>query len=423
MKRVLKILGVFASVSPLAAEAQSRFPKPDFESGYTYPEFSYFVPDEMLWSTVDVALLTVMMSAVAWAVLRRRKRTPVFVVSVISVLYFGFFRSGCVCSIGAIQNVALALTDSSYSMPIFVFLVFMLPVIFTFLFGRVFCAGVCPFGALQELVNVRNFRLSKAASSVLGIIPWIYLIFAILYAVTRSRFLICQFDPFIGIFRMGGDFGMITLGGLLLVASAFTGRPFCRFLCPYGALLSLFSRISLLHPSVTPKCINCDLCRNACPVDAIRPPYENKVKESRAAGVKRLLVYFVFLPLMGLSGALLLRAAGDSLSYANKNVRLHELIMQNEANPQDVQPVDVEVFFSQGGTVDELASRVGEIRRQFTSYSAIAGALIGLIAGATLISLSLKRARKAYEIDRASCINCGRCFDYCPKNQSTNKTE
>jgi ferredoxin len=421
MKNYLKILGIAALALPAMATAQSRFPKPDFESGYTYPQFSYYVPNETLWNVIDVVLLVAMMSVVAWAVLRSRKRAPVFIVSVISVLYFGFYRSGCVCSIGAIQNVALTLADSSYSMPIVVFLFFMLPILFTFLFGRVFCAGVCPFGALQELVNIRNFRLSKAVSAALGIIPWIYLIFAILYAITRSQFLICRFDPFIGIFRMGGDFGMITIGGLLLVASVFTGRPFCRFLCPYGALLSLFSRVSLRHLTITTECINCDLCRNACPVDAILPPYENKVKESRLRGVKRLLAYFIFLPLMGLAGALLLRMAGVPLSYANRDVRLYELIVQNENNPQDVLPVDIEVFFSQGGTIDGLSSRVDVIRRQFITYSTVAGALIGLIIGITLINLSLKRARKAYEVSNASCINCGRCFDYCPKNKITNK--
>ncbi|MDR0815264.1 MAG: 4Fe-4S binding protein [Bacteroidales bacterium] len=418
MKKIFPLLLLSATV-----QAQNRFPKPDFESGYNYPDFNYFVPNETLWNVIDVVLLVIMMSIVAYAVVYRRKRAPVFIVSIISILYFGFYRSGCVCSIGAIQNVALALTDSSYSMPVFVFLVFILPIIFTFFFGRVFCAGVCPFGALQELVNVRNFRLSKALSSVLSIIPWIYLIFALLYAVTRSSFIICRFDPFIGIFRMGGDFGVIAFGGLLLLASVFTGRPFCRFLCPYGALLSLFSHVSLKHLTITPNCINCDLCRNACPVDAIRPPYENKVKESRMAGVKRLFAYLVFLPLMGLAGALFLRLASDSLSEANKEVRLHELVMQNETNPQDIQPVDVEVFFAQGGTIEELSSRVVEIRKQFTVYSTVAGALMGLIIGITLINLSLKRTRKSYEIDNAACINCGRCFNYCPQNQLTNKKE
>ena len=415
MKFSPAIPAVALLASPLSA--QNRFPKPDFESGYQYPELNYAAPNEALWGAVDIVLLVAMMSVVAWASIRRRKRAPMFIISIVSVLYFGFFRSGCVCSIGSIQNVTLAFVDSSYVMPLAVFLFFILPIVFTFLFGRVFCSGVCPLGALQEIVNIKNYRLSKAVSAVLGIIPWIYLAFALLYAATRSSFIICRFDPFIGIFRIGGDMGMIVFGGLLLAASVFTGRPFCRFLCPYGAVLSLFSRVSLRSMTITKKCINCDLCLNACPVDAIRQPFENKVKESRTDGIKRLLAYFVLLPIAAAAGAVIMNSASPSLAGANKDIRLYEQVMRNEADPQNVQPVDVETFFAQGGTIVELEERAAAIMRRFKTYSTITGGFIGIIVAFTLIGLSVKRTRKNYEIDGAACINCGRCFGYCPQNE------
>lgn len=284
-KRML--IGGMASLMGMV-QAQNRFPKPDFESGYQYPDLHYAIPNEVLWVSLDIVMLIALMGIVTWALFKKRTQGPIFWVSVVSVAYFGFFRSGCVCSIGSIQNIALALVDSTYHLPLVVFLFFILPIVFAFLFGRVFCAGVCPFGALQELVNVKNYRLSKAVTTALGIIPWLYLIFALLYAVTRSRFIICQFDPFIGIFRMGGDVGLILFGVLLLIMSVFTGRPFCRFICPYGALLSLFSSFSIWKIRLSRKaCINCELCHNSCPVDAIRAPYANKVKESRQEGVRR----------------------------------------------------------------------------------------------------------------------------------------
>ncbi|KAA6339652.1 4Fe-4S binding protein [termite gut metagenome] len=395
--------------------AQSRFPKPDFESGYQYPFFSYQVPKETVWVALDLVLLVLLMSIVAWAVIKQRKRKPVFWVSIISVAYFGFFRTGCVCSIGAIQNVALALVDSSYAIPLVVVLFFVLPILFTLLFGRVFCAGVCPFGALQELVNIRNYRLPRSLTAVLGILPWLYLIFAILFAVTRSSFIICRFDPFVGIFRLGGDMGMITIGALLLIVAVFTGRPFCRFLCPYGALLSLFSRVSIWKMKMTPICINCELCHRACPLDAIRPPYENKVKENRVQGVKRIIMYMVFLPLMVVIDAFLLQQMSGSLSRVNKNVHLYDMVVQYEQTPDEVQPLEVEVFYAQGGTLEELTGRAEKIFAEFKIASTIAGVLIGLIIGCTLIGLSLKRTRKTYEIDDTACVNCGRCFSYCPQ--------
>jgi len=400
----------------IVSGAQDRFPKPDFESGYQYPEIHYPVPNETLWMTLDLILLTALMGFVAWAVIKKRIRKPVIWVSVVSVAYFGFFRKGCVCSIGAIQNVSLSLVDSAYVMPVSVLLFFILPVLFTFLFGRVFCAGVCPFGALQELVNIKNYRLSRSVTAVLGIIPWVYLILAVLFAVTHSRFIICRFDPFVGIFRMGGDFGLIVFGVLLLVTAIFTGRPFCRFICPYGVLLGLFSRVSIWKIKLTEKtCNNCELCHNACPVDAIRPPYDNKVKESRSQGVRRILTYFVVLPLMMFAGALLMRHASSGLSRVNKDVRLYDMVVQHETNPQDALSVDLEAFYGQGGTIEELTQKYDDIQTDFKRYSAIAGAGIGLLIGLTLIGFSLKRTRRQYEIDHDACVACGRCFAYCPQ--------
>ncbi|MDF9829032.1 4Fe-4S binding protein [Parabacteroides sp. PF5-6] len=413
-----KILTSISLLLPTLAAAQNRFPKPDFESGYQYPDISYPVPDETLWVTLDLILLVVLMSIVAWAVIKKRTRKPILWVSVVSVAYFGFYRSGCVCSIGSIQNIALALVDNTYVLPLSVFLFFMLPIVFAFLFGRVFCAGVCPFGALQELVNIKNYRLPKALTAVLGMIPWLYLIFALLYAVTRSSFIICRFDPFIGIFRLGGDLGLIIFGGLLLLAAVFTGRPFCRFICPYGALLSLFSRVSIWKVELTKKpCINCELCHNACPVDAIRAPYDNKVKESRPMGVRRIANYFILLPLIIAVGAFLLQSVSGDLSRVHKDVKLYDLVVQNETDPQDILSVELEAFYGQGGTIEELTQRYNAVQADFRLYAAIAGALIGLVIGLTLINLSLKRSRKQYAIDQAACVACAKCFSYCPQNK------
>jgi ferredoxin len=399
---------------------QNRFPQPDFESGYVYPEQHFFVPKEALWSYIDIALLVILMSFVAWAVIKKQVRYPVILTSIFSIVYFGFFRNGCVCSVGAVQNVALALGNSDFSIPLFVLLLFILPIIFALFFGRVFCAGVCPLGALQEVVNVKNYKLSKVVTSVLSVFPWIYLGLAVLFAITNSGFIICQYDPFVGIFRMDGEFPLILFGVILLVFSIFTGRPFCRFICPYGVILNLFSRVSFWKIKITKKeCINCDLCYNACPVDAIRPPYENKVKETRSEGVKRILRYVILWPLMIISGMVVMSMLSDKFSKMNKNVRLYEMVLENETAPQTAQSLELQAFYGQEViTVEMLSTQVAEIKKDFRLYSRLIGAFFGLIIGLTLIGLSTKRTRKFYEIDDANCVACGRCFGYCPQNFS-----
>lgn len=400
------------------AFAVARFPKPDFTSGYQYPDIIHGVPNELFWNILDVVLLIGMMGLVAWAAYKKRSRTIILSMSLVSVLYFGFFRSGCVCSVGSIQNVVTAAVDANYHLPWYVLLVFLLPIVFALLFGRVFCSGVCPLGALQELVNVRNFRLSRAVSVTLTMIPWVYLAFTILYAATRSQFLICRLDPFVGIFRLGGDLGVMSFGIVLLIMSIFVGRPFCQFLCPYGALLSVFSALSWKKLEMTDKgCINCALCSVSCPVDAIRAPQNSRTKEERRKGVNRIILFAILLPVLTFAGAVLVGSQSDALSLAHKDVYLYELLQRQEAQPESDEPLEVETFHALGGDMNELKVKVEGVRNDYKFYAYLTGALIGFVIGFKLLKLSLKRGRKTYEIDMARCTLCGKCFNYCPQNK------
>jgi len=90
--------------------------------------------------------------------------------------------------------------------------------------------------------------------------------------------------------------------------------------------------------------------------------------------------------------------------------------MQHEADPWDMLPLELEAFYGQGESIEELVKKYEILEAEFRLYSTIAGALIGFVVGFTLIGLSIKRMRKEYEIDRAECVACGKCFGYCPQN-------
>jgi len=241
--------------------------------GYATPQVQHPRPRAVAWQVVDVALLAAALGVAAWLALWRRLRSGLVAVSVACLAYFGFYREGCICPIGATQNVATALVDPRYAVPYYVIATFVLPLAAALLFGRVFCAGVCPLGAMQELVTLRAVTVPARLDKALGALKWVYLGVALYYAVlpaVERDFLICRFDPFVGLFRFTGAAWLLTTGGVLLVAGVFIGRPYCRWLCPYGALLSAFSRYAWRSFSITPdRELDCGLCQSACPYGAI----------------------------------------------------------------------------------------------------------------------------------------------------------
>ncbi len=175
--------------------------------------------------------------------------------------------------------------DSSYAVPLAAVVFLALPLVFTLLFGRTFCAAVCPLGAVQELVAVRPVRTPLWLDHALGLLAYVYLGAAVLFAATDTAFLICRYDPFVAMFRMSGELNMLVLGGCFLALGVFVGRPYCRYLCPYGAILGLASRVAKWHVQIPPEeCIQCRLCEDACPYNAIREP---TVAQSGAAAPRR----------------------------------------------------------------------------------------------------------------------------------------
>ena len=117
----------------------------------------------------------------------------------------------------------------------------------------------------------------------LSVLPYIYLGAGVLFAATGSAFIICQYDPFVPIFRMSGRTLMVLSGAALLLLGVFVGRPYCRFLCPYGALLKLGAIVAKWRVRVTPDyCTQCRLCEASCPFGAMREP---EVQPSRRASL------------------------------------------------------------------------------------------------------------------------------------------
>ncbi len=241
--------------------------------GYKMPAVQKPLPRNSWLQVLDVALLAAAMGISSWLVLKRRSRKSLVALAIVSVAYFGFYREGCVCPIGSIQNVAVALTDPRYSIPVVVTATFFLPLVMAIFVGRAFCGGVCALGAIQELVLLKPVQVPLQLDRALGLLKYLYLGLALFFALkppAARDFVICRFDPFVGFFRRTGAPHMLLIGGAFLVASMFIGRPYCRYLCPYGGLLAWCTRLARRGVTVTPdQELDCGLCVEACPYGAI----------------------------------------------------------------------------------------------------------------------------------------------------------
>lgn len=401
---------------PAVASAEERFPKPQFESGYVMPDVIESAARSVAMDRVDVLLLFVALCLAAWLVVWRRSRRGVFALTVASLAYFGFWRNGCICSIGAIQNVALWSADSHYAMPWSAAAYFALPLVFALLFGRVFCAAVCPLGTIQDVVVLFPVRVPASISRVLELVPYLYLALAVLYAVTGTAFIICRLDPFVPLFRLSGDLWMVAAGALMLVLGLFVARPYCRFLCPYGVLLGWMSYLSKWHMTITPDaCVTCRLCENSCPFDAILVANAGQPAEPPRSGRRRLALLIGLLPVIVVASAWAGGQLDLVLARLDARVELADALREDAAHPGSPRSLEVEAFLRSGKSLAEAETQARIQVQRFRSGGRLVGAFLGVVIGLQLIGASARRTRAGYEPNKITCLSCARCFKACPE--------
>jgi ferredoxin len=466
---------------------------------------------------IDLGVLAAALALAALLVLKLRSRRAVLALMIFSLLYFGFYRMGCLCPVGSVQNVSSALsgrTDVSLDdrkidaalagvalsdarraaglderefrrrlrqatrqaakeairlrlsrfdaasitdtpadrpgdagrfslslrrnawnrtlledletvelppavpgapalalgqvwhcedrlgvLPWVVVAIFALPLIATLFFGRVFCASVCPLGAVQDAVLIRPLRIPAFLEHPLRLLAVAYLAFAVLLAVTGSTYLVCKFDPFVTLFRIvpvgkwlrwrqqwasfgedAGDFftnatgrwELLLLPISFLVISAFVGRPYCRFLCPYAVLLRPLSRLSWRHASITPdECIQCRLCEDACPFGAIDKPTPAHV--ATGWDRRRLVIVMAVAPVLLAAGAWGGWALGRPLARAHLKLRLADrLALEKQLRAAETAagalPAEIDGRTISVETSDAALTAVCKHKRGFTLW-------------------------------------------------------
>jgi len=423
-KHINIIIAFVLILCNLSSAGAIRFPPPEFESGYELPDTTVPSPRQGIYDYIDTIVLLLALGLSSYLVLKKRSRRAIFLLTVFSLIYFGFYREGCVCSIGAIQNIVLSFFDPNYSVPVVVLLFFILPLIFTLFFGRTFCAAVCPLGAIQDVVLLRPVSVPNWVENGLRLLAYIYLGAAVLFAATGSAFVICRYDPFVSFFRLSGNLNVLILGACFLVVGIFIGRPYCRFICPYGVILRQLSRISKWRVTITPdECIQCRLCEDSCPFGAVRKPTTQWPTKQYRSSKKRLALLMVLLPVLTFLGGWGGYGLKTTTARMHATVRLAERIRLEETGNVEGTTDASDAFRALDTETAELYEDASNIRGRFGLGGWIFGGFAGLVIGLKLIGVSLWRQRIDYEADRASCLACGRCFEYCPREHLRRKKD
>lgn len=412
------IAALLVEVVPTFAEP--RFPPPDFtETNHLIPTTTTPAAREAWLQYLDVAVLLTSLGLAVWLVHKKRSRRGLFWLGIFSIVYFGFWRKGCVCAIGAPQNIILGLFDANYAVPLTVIAFFAAPLLVALFAGRAFCAGVCPHGALQDLLLIKPIKVPAWLEHALGVLPFIFLGFGLAFAATGTGFPICRYDPIVPIFRLNGPGLLIGLAVLTLVLGMFVGRPYCRFLCPYGALLKLAALTSKWKVRVTPDiCTQCQLCANSCPFGAMREPSSGAPEPKFFGADRRRLGWMLaLLPVLVAGGAWIGGQLAVPVSRLNPTVDLAERYIADQKNPANHGVMTPEALSLERAAHDPEAilKSAADLRQRFWLACVVFGGWVGLVIGVKLISLSLPVTRTDFEPDRGACLACARCFRSCPQ--------
>lgn len=126
---------------------------------------------------------------------------------------------------------------------IFLFIVLILSIILPLITNKSFyCQYLCPFGAMQELVgkvNNKKFALDNKITKVLKILKYVFLIIITLMLVVAVDVKLESLEPFSAFKYQYASLGVLILAVVIMFLSIFITKPWCRFLCPTGALLGL----------------------------------------------------------------------------------------------------------------------------------------------------------------------------------------
>ncbi|MCE5207688.1 MAG: 4Fe-4S binding protein [Chloroflexi bacterium] len=188
-----------------------------------------------------------------------------------------------VCPFGGVVSIYQFITEGTFVQKIHSssFVLMVIGFILAILFGPVFCGWICPFGTIQEWIGKIGRKLFKKRrynhfipakiDRYLRYLRYIVLAWVIYMTAASGTLLFSNIDPYFALFNFWSDevaiTGLIVLG-VVLLASLFVERPWCKYACPYGAVLGISNLFRIFRIRRVPSTCKLDgICDITCPMN------------------------------------------------------------------------------------------------------------------------------------------------------------
>jgi len=152
------------------------------------------------------------------------------------------------------------------------------------IFRKGFCGYICPFGTVQELlgkIRKNKIKINNKLDRKARYLKYVILVGILIGTAVTGTLVFRAFDPFVTFFHFGKgifwDYNsaelvehlipfIITI--VVLGLAIFIDRFWCRYLCPLGATMNLFTKLGLTKIKRDKKtCIDCKICDKVCPMN------------------------------------------------------------------------------------------------------------------------------------------------------------
>jgi polyferredoxin len=188
-----------------------------------------------------------------------------------------------VCPFGGVETLYKFITQGTFIQKVreSSFVLMAIVFVLSIFFGPVFCGWVCPLGTFQDWVGKIGKKIFKTrrynhfipvkVDQVLRYARYGVLVWVLYITITSGKLLFQDYDPYFALFSFWTGEVTITafaILGVTVVLGLFIERPWCKYACPYGAVLgltNLFRVFQIRREAST--CHNDGACDIQCPMN------------------------------------------------------------------------------------------------------------------------------------------------------------